>query len=187
MSEEYLSAAETARLVRGALARSFPSAKFYVRTDTYSMGASIQIDWMDGPSRVEVEKVAKLFESADFDGTIDLECYKEHWILPDGSVILAKHPGTTPSMGRIDPEDNPKPHPDARLVHFGADYIFCEKAHTRQTAEKVGERVHERTGWPIPQILETCWWVGGKERGNCAHFGGYGPQVDEYNRELWRQ
>jgi hypothetical protein len=42
---EYITAAETARLVRAKLARTFPSVRFSVRTKTYSGGASINVSY----------------------------------------------------------------------------------------------------------------------------------------------
>lgn len=60
-TKEYLSAAETAALLRKALAKSFPGQKFYVRSQTYAGGASIDV-YYDGatlgpdgqPLRVDV-------------------------------------------------------------------------------------------------------------------------------------
>ena len=43
----YISLADTAKLVRAALAANFPGTKFYVRSDSYSGGASIDV-WYDG-------------------------------------------------------------------------------------------------------------------------------------------
>jgi hypothetical protein len=51
MSEsQYLSCAETAKLVRKVLKTAFQGVKFSVRSDTYSGGASIDIRWTDGPN-----------------------------------------------------------------------------------------------------------------------------------------
>ena len=43
MSTDYLSAAETAKIIRRALTDAFPNVKFYVRSDSYSGGASIDV------------------------------------------------------------------------------------------------------------------------------------------------
>lgn len=67
----YLSCAETAKLVRQALKEAFPGVKFSVRSSVYSGGASIQVGWTDGPNSNQVEAVAKVFEGAYFDGMID--------------------------------------------------------------------------------------------------------------------
>ncbi len=41
----YWTVAETAKLIRKALKETFPGQKFSVTTDTYSMGASINVSW----------------------------------------------------------------------------------------------------------------------------------------------
>lgn len=46
MKVDYFSAADTAKLVRAALKRSFPGTRFFVRSKTYSAGASIDVSWM---------------------------------------------------------------------------------------------------------------------------------------------
>ena len=48
----YLTAAETAKLIRKALKASFPGVKFSVRSKSYSMGASVNVSYIDGPSGV---------------------------------------------------------------------------------------------------------------------------------------
>lgn len=75
MSTRYLSVAETAKLVRAALADKFPGVKFSVRSKSYSGGASIDISWIDGPTAEEVKNVSSKFEGATFDGMIDLKEY----------------------------------------------------------------------------------------------------------------
>lgn len=42
---DYISPAETGRLIRERLARAYPGVTFYVRTSTYSMGASVRISY----------------------------------------------------------------------------------------------------------------------------------------------
>lgn len=111
MEKEYISTADTAKLIRKALKRAFPGQKFYVRSDTYSGGASIDIYWLDGPTEKEVENVTWPFERAGFDGMIDLKFYYTAWLMPDGTVHTVSTPGTVGSRGvypRI--KEQPKPH-----------------------------------------------------------------------------
>lgn len=72
----YLSCAETAKLLRKALAGFFPGTKFAVRSKTYSGGASIRVIWTDGPTDAAVKRVCRTFEGADFDGMQDLKTYR---------------------------------------------------------------------------------------------------------------
>jgi len=71
MSKDYISCADTAKLVRQALKESFPTIKFGVRSKTYSGGASIDVSWVDGPTSEQVKRITNAFEGAYFDGMID--------------------------------------------------------------------------------------------------------------------
>ena len=94
---EYLSCAETAKILRRALRESFPGVKFSVRSHTYSMGASIRVGWTDGPTSKQVKAVTDVFQGATFDGMTD---YK-------GGCVHTYN---------------------GKSVHFGADFIFPERA-----------------------------------------------------------
>jgi hypothetical protein len=137
METRYLSCAETAKLVRTALKKNFPGVKFSVRSSVYSGGASIDVSWVLGPTTKEVEAVAGQYESADFDGSIDMEIHYDHWLLPDGSAIAKSGPGTQGSMGYIPAVENPMPE-GAVPVSFGAHYIQCQR---RYAAKWEGEPI----------------------------------------------
>jgi len=126
MEKKYLSCAETAKLVRTALKKNFPGVTFSVRSDVYSGGASIDVSWVLGPTTKEVDAIAGQYESADFDGSIDMETHYDHWLLPDGSAIIKHGPGTQGSMGYIPAVDNPMPN-GAIPVSFGAHYVQCQR------------------------------------------------------------
>lgn len=76
-TRQYLSCADTAKLVRTALKARFPETKFSVRSSVYSGGASIDVSWTDGPSSAKVESITKQFTGASFDGMIDLKSYHD--------------------------------------------------------------------------------------------------------------
>ena len=73
----YISCADTAKLIRKELKANFPDIKFSVRSSTYAGGASISIEWTDGPTEKAVERVIRIFQGATFDGSIDLKSYTE--------------------------------------------------------------------------------------------------------------
>jgi hypothetical protein len=100
MATRFLSAAETAKLVRAALKASFAGVKFSVRSETYSGGASIDIKWTDGPTEKAVDAVVNQFQGADFDGMIDLKTHRPNTIL------------------------------NGEIVHFCADYVFCHREYS---------------------------------------------------------
>ena len=58
----YISPKDTAKHVRTALKEAFPGIKFSVRTNTYAGGASIDVNWTDGPARTAVDTVTGWFE-----------------------------------------------------------------------------------------------------------------------------
>jgi hypothetical protein len=68
---QYLSCAETAKLVRAALKESFPGVKFSVKSSTYAGGASINVAYTDGPSASQVESITRAFQGSYFDGMTD--------------------------------------------------------------------------------------------------------------------
>lgn len=133
----HLSCSETAKLVRNALKEKFPSQKFSVRSSTYSMGASIDVSWEDGVASDEVNKVIKQFEGAGFDGMIDYKYYVNHWLLPNGRVKLAKKESTTHS----ERYELAKPHPDAKKVSFGSDYVFGKRTISSEMFEKIAKQI----------------------------------------------
>lgn len=91
------SCTETAKLMRVALKASFPGQKFSVRSDSYAGGASIDVRWNDGPTIEAVNKIAKAFSGATFDGMQDLKEYHDS----------------------IDPNGN--------RCHYGADFVFTNR------------------------------------------------------------
>ena len=75
MSKKYLSCADTAKLIRQSLKEAFAGVKFSVKSHVYSGGASINLQWTDGPSCDQVKSIVGRFEGASFDGMIDLKSY----------------------------------------------------------------------------------------------------------------
>lgn len=63
--------------IRTELKKAFPGVKFSVRSDSFSMGNSIDIDWTDGPSRAEVEAITDKYEYGTFDAMTDCSGYKD--------------------------------------------------------------------------------------------------------------
>jgi len=93
--------AETAKLIRAALKQHFPGVKFSVRSSTYSGGASIRVRWNFGPREKDVDRIAKRFSGATFDGMQDLKEYHD--------VLVADE------NGRL------------RSIHYGADFVFTDR------------------------------------------------------------
>lgn len=75
MNKRYISCADTAKLIRQSLKEAFSSIKFSVRSSSYSMGASVDVRWADGPTTKQVDAVVERFEGCYFDGMTDYKGY----------------------------------------------------------------------------------------------------------------
>ena len=73
MSRQRFTCAEPAKLIRASLKEAFAGVKFSVRGKEYSGGASIRIEWVDGPTAAQVKKITDRFKASYFDGSIDFK------------------------------------------------------------------------------------------------------------------
>lgn len=144
----HLSVAETAKLVRKALARTFPGYTFTVHSSSYAGGASVHVGWYDGPPTSVVDSVARQFVGGGFDGMIDMAYSVESWLEPDGTAHIAGSPGTTGSKGVYEPVVADPRSPDARLVRFGADHVLCQRDLTEEAAALISRKARQRFGEP---------------------------------------
>lgn len=53
----------------------WPSVKFSARTSRYSMGDSLRVGWVDGPSVAEVREISGKYSAGHFDGMQDMYEY----------------------------------------------------------------------------------------------------------------
>lgn len=127
MNARRISTTEVAKLIRKRLKAAFPATTFSVRSSTYSMGSSIRVSWIDGPTQGMVEKITNQYRGSTFDGMLDLKGYQDHWLLPDGSTVVALDPGTEASHGSNPRVENAAPHPKAERVRFGSDSVSCSR------------------------------------------------------------
>ncbi|OZB38145.1 MAG: hypothetical protein B7X48_14310 [Acidiphilium sp. 34-60-192] len=148
MTSHYFSCAETAKLVRNELKSRFPGVKFSVRSNTYAGGASIDVSWVDGPAAKIVDAVVGQFAGGRFDSSIDMAYNVSHWMTQDGRIVIASNPGTGDQKGSHSAERNWMPEPDAKLVHFGADFIFTKRAISPNLARRALDRLAAK-GYPV--------------------------------------
>lgn len=64
---------DVAKLIRAALKAAFPGVNFGVRSSRYAGGSSIYVNWTNGPTTREVERVTDYYQGAMFDGMQDLK------------------------------------------------------------------------------------------------------------------
>jgi hypothetical protein len=64
--------AQASGVIKKLLKKAFPRTKFRVRSDSFAGGNSVDIDWVDGPTRARVEELVKKYQYGRFDGMQDL-------------------------------------------------------------------------------------------------------------------
>jgi len=154
----WISCADTAKLIRRALKREFPGIKFSVRSSTYSMGASINVKWTDGPTNAQLEPVAKAYSGASFDPMIDLKSYHT------SELTYADDPAR-----------------DGEPVHFGADFVFCERGYSETFARAIRDYQaarfsHLLADWPQVRADYRAWSLDWDDpHANDDLFGHSGP------------
>ncbi|MBE2198092.1 MAG: methyltransferase [Anaerolinea sp.] len=179
----YIYAAEQAKHIRNALKKAFPGVKFSVRSDRYSMGSSVDVKWLDGPTAAEVDRVLAPYSGKHFDGMIDLAYTSDSWLLPDGTAVFAGCDGTRGAVAKS--PDVPRPHAKAERVCFSS-YVHTQRVYTRAFVEQVAQAYHAETGMDIPKIEVSKRFVGGKEAGESAYFVSpvYGDNGHQYEQHL---
>jgi len=69
-------AALTAKVIKKRLKALYPSVKFSVTSDVFSMGDSVDIRWTDGPFRETIEVITKPYQNGEFNSMEDMYEYK---------------------------------------------------------------------------------------------------------------
>lgn len=165
-----LGCVETAKLVRKALKETFSSQKFSVTSSQYAGGASIDVSWTDGIPSDEVNKLCKQFSGSGFDGMVDYKYSCSHWIMPDGSIRLAHSEGSQDCGGYSPEYKSDKPHPDAKKVSFGADYVFAQRTISEDALKDAAKQIAKLNELPFDGDMNDtpktgffeargdCWW-----------------------------
>jgi len=125
-SSAWVSVVEVAKYVRSLLKRSFPAVKFSVTSDKYAGGSSIRVcfDVPEGFDKKAVSEAIGHLHGHGFDGSIDMGYYREHYLLPDGTIVYAGTGGTTGSGGYVEPVKVEQPE-GAIKVSLSNSFIFC--------------------------------------------------------------
>ena len=122
----WVSVVEVAKYVRSLLKQSFPSVKFSVTSDKYAGGSSIRVSFA-APEGFNIKAVGEAIDHLHghgFDGSIDMGYYREHYLLPDGTIVYAGTGGTTGSGGYVPPVTVEQPE-GAIKVSLSNSFIFC--------------------------------------------------------------
>jgi hypothetical protein len=148
----HIDTAETAKMIRASLKKAFPGVTFSVRISRYAGGSSINIDWIDGPTKGMVDALVGSYQGKGFDGMIDMAYYVDHWLLLDGSVVAAKSSGTEGSMGAVPAFSTERPV-GAELVHFSTSHVFTTRKLSRTFMQQAFARLKRKFG---AEMFEGC-------------------------------
>lgn len=65
-------AALAAKAIKEELKKQYPTVKFSVKSENYSMGDNVSVSWCDGPTCREVEKITDKYQYGSFNGMEDI-------------------------------------------------------------------------------------------------------------------
>jgi len=65
----------TAKAIRAELKKAFPSIKFSVTSENYSMGDAVRISYTNGVPTKDVEAITNKYQYGDFDSMTDMYKY----------------------------------------------------------------------------------------------------------------
>lgn len=126
MQTTYINLKETAKLIREALKKNFKGVKFSVRGESYSGGASINVNWSEGPTVAAVDAIVKRFEGAKFDGMTDCKDYV--------SELVVSAEG------------------ELKRNHYASDYVFTKREITPETRAAVLAQFCQKWGIQNPGL-----------------------------------
>lgn len=86
--KELSTVAQASKLIRQDLKQHFPNIKFKVRSENYSMGDSITVEYCNGVPASEVENVINKYEYGHFDGMTDMYEYSNRQDFPQTKYLF---------------------------------------------------------------------------------------------------
>ncbi len=132
----------TAKLMRAALARTFPGIKFSVRTSRYSMGCSADVSWTDGPTERQVRAETECFAYGGFDGMTDSSYTYGAWLCDEHGASFRSNTGT----GYVAACDGGPCCLDAEAVRFGAKHVGQRRHLSPEFAQLIRDDIESVTG-----------------------------------------
>ena len=148
--------AQCATAIRRDLKAAFPTVTFRVRSDSFSGGTSVHIDWIDGPTTNQVDRLISKYDQGHFDGSIDLYEYSNR----RDDLPQAKYVQTSRDISR--------PAYAAAIAMINRDYgwsleihpewIGVDPASDGPVNNGYGYQSHEihRTLQPLSLLCGTC-------------------------------
>lgn len=144
--------------IRKELRKAFPGIKFRVRSDSFSMGNSIDVDWAMGPTAAEVREITSKYQEGHFDGMQDLYEYDRENVFCD-LFGGAKYVSETREI----PKESAETVKAALLPSLG-ESITCDP----YEVERLVYKVMRETSFPPGAIVSGVEWVTDP---GCEHTG----------------
>lgn len=72
MNKQISEHAAAAKAIRAELKKAFPTVKFSVRSECFSMGDAVRISYTDGPTTKEVQTIVGKYQYGTFNGMEDI-------------------------------------------------------------------------------------------------------------------
>src|ERR1035437_1233041 len=83
--------AHAAKLIKAELKAAFPCTKFSVKSDSYSGGDSVRVDYEDGPLYKDVMNRARKYQYGSFNGMEDIyEITNDRTDMPQTKYVLVQ-------------------------------------------------------------------------------------------------
>lgn len=142
----YIDVAEAAKMLRPILRGCFPGVKFSVRIDRYSMGASIDVAWTDGPTDEDVSNAAYGFNGGRFQGMTDCSYSADSWYCRKHGARSAETRGS--DIAEDNGPTNSRCCAEAELVHFGTTNVGTRRTLSDGFTSVLAAQVRKESGMP---------------------------------------
>jgi hypothetical protein len=149
----YIDVAEAAKMLRPFLRKAFPGVKFSVRSDRYSMGASISIVWTDGPTEQQVTEIAHGFNGGRFEGMTDCAYAADSWFCKTHGAMSAQTYGC--DLAENNGPTNSRCCADVELVHFGTTSVSTGRRLSDEFTAELRATVCKASGLPEDAPMDT--------------------------------
>ena len=113
MIKQLTMAAQTAKAVKVELKARFPNTKFSVKSENFSMGDSVRINWTDGPTNNSVRDITDKYQYGHFNGMEDIYEYSNK----NEGIPQAQYVQTQRTMS---------PEMETKIIE-AHNQTFCEK------------------------------------------------------------
>jgi hypothetical protein len=113
-------AAQAAKLIRQTLKQYYPSTTFAVHSSNFANGNAVDINWIDGPTTREIDKLVSDFQQGHFDGMVDMYEYSnDRDDIPQAKYVQTQREMSEQVRGEIVDEVNKKYGYNLKLVNRG--------------------------------------------------------------------